>query len=145
MRRIFYLMISSSALFICTLIFIFFLPMQGAAAFNQLPDNPNIVIEVLRLKVPSSYRKAWLNAEQATWGPWLSKQNGFLGRDLFWDSKNEEATLMIRWASRKDWKSISQFELDDLQERFETSARNETGLLKGNPFPLQFQGEFLPQ
>ena len=47
-----------------------------------------IVYEQLRLKIPSNYKSVWLDAEKEIWEPWLSKKNGFLGRQIFWDKKN---------------------------------------------------------
>ncbi len=62
-----------------------------------------------------------------------------------WDPDNEEATLLITWISREQWKAISNKELEKVQENFESVARKETGQKVGNPFPLQFEGELLPQ
>ena len=42
-----------------------------------------MVIEQLRLQVPADQREIWLEAERQTWQPWLERQSGFLGRDLF--------------------------------------------------------------
>ncbi len=103
------------------------------------------VIEHLRLHVPKEFREAWLNAEKSSWEPWLNKQNGFIRRQLFWDQEREEATLLITWASKKDWKAIPQSELEVMQNLFEQFAREGTGQKIGNPFPLQFEGELLPQ
>ena len=103
------------------------------------------VIEHLRLKVPQESREDWMVAERGSWEPWLNQQPGFLGRDLFWDPATEEGTLLIRWSSRKAWKSISLAEVETVQERFETLAREQTGQRQGNPFPLVFEGELLPQ
>ena len=36
-------------------------------------------------------------------------------------------------------------EVETVQERFETLAREQTGQRQGNPFPLVFEGELLPQ
>ena len=145
MKRIAALVFRSLAVSIFTLVLLIALPLKLSADSNQFKAKEDIVIEVIRLKVPLSSRTAWLKAEQDTWAPWLAKQNGFLSRELYWDKNNEEATLMIKWATRRDWKSISQSELAALQESFEISARNKTGQLKGNPFPLMFEGELLPQ
>ena len=106
-------------------------------------DNTAVIIEQLRLKVPEANRAAWLEAEQGSWGPWLSKQSGFLGRELLWDPKKEEAMVLIRWASREQWKSIPQLELDDVQDRFERLARKATGQADGNPFPIEYESELL--
>ena len=102
------------------------------------------VVEHLRVKVPAEARQAWLKAEQGSWEPWLAQQPGFLGRDLLWDAEREEGTLLIRWASREQWKAIPLAEVEAVQERFEQLARQATGVRQGNPFPLVFEGELQP-
>ena len=103
------------------------------------------VVEHLRLQVPKQSREDWMVAERGSWEPWLKQQPGFLGRDLFWDPETEEGTLLIRWSSREAWKSISMAEVETVQGRFEMLAREQTGQNQGNPFPLVFEGELLPQ
>ena len=75
----------------------------------------------------------------------MLKQDGFLGRQLFWDPKVEEATLLICWESRAVWKNISQTEINLVQQDFEKIARKETGKTNENPFPLIFEGELNPE
>ena len=103
-----------------------------------------VVVEHLRIKVPADGRQAWLEAEQGSWEPWLQKQDGFLGRELLWDSAREEGTLLICWASRERWKTIPKAEVEAVQTRFEELAREATGQRQGNPFPLVFEGELIP-
>jgi len=103
------------------------------------------IVEQLKLDVPKKFKNAWLKAEEGSWEPWLLKQEGFLGRQLFWDPKEEEATLLIGWESRAVWKSISQTEINLVQQDFEKIARKETGETSGNPFPLIFEGELNPE
>ncbi len=103
------------------------------------------IVEHLKLDVPKKYKNAWLKAEKGSWEPWLLKQDGFLGRQIFWDPKVEEATLLIGWESRVVWKNISQKEINLVQQNFEKIARNETGETSGNPFPLIFEGELNPE
>ncbi len=134
------------SLLLAGLIIIGIQPNQANAALRIMsPSAQERVIEHLRLSVPQQYREAWLTAENLSWEKWLSQKTGFLGRELFWDPKSEEATLMISWASRADWKSISNEEIADVQERFEEIAREVTGQTRGNPFPLVFEGELFPQ
>ena len=102
------------------------------------------VVEHLRVKVPAEGRAAWLEAERGSWEPWLEQQEGYLGRDLLWDPEREEGTLLIRWASREQWKAIPMDEVEAVQERFERLARQATGTRQGNPFPLVFEGELQP-
>ena len=103
-----------------------------------------VVVEHLRIKVPADGRQAWLQAEQGSWEPWLQTQDGFLGRELLWDSEREEGTLLIRWASREQWKAIPEADVEAVQTRFEELARAATGQRQGNPFPLVFEGELIP-
>tara|TARA_B100000700_G_C14683313_1_gene686414 strand:+ start:234 stop:692 length:459 start_codon:yes stop_codon:yes gene_type:complete len=127
--------------------FLFFFNIKYVSAdLNMISlDDNHMVIENLRLNVPSNNLKAWLKAEDASWKPWLNSQKGFIRRNLFWDKEREEATVMITWATRKDWKSIPLQEINEVQELFEAVAREETGINAGNPFPLIFEGELTPK
>ena len=117
-----------------------------AIAGVELPSGEYdvAVVEHLRVKVPSEARQAWLEAERGSWDPWLAQQPGYLGRELLWDSEREEGTLLIRWASREQWKQIPEAEIEAVQEHFEQLARQATGQSQGNPFPLLFEGELQP-
>ena len=106
---------------------------------------PVVVVEQLRLKVPSDAVTAWLEAERGSWELWLAQQPGFMRRQLFWDPERQEGTLLIYWASRQQWQATSSEEQQQVQQRFELLARAGTGQEKGNPFPLIFSGELLPQ
>ena len=103
------------------------------------------IVEHLKLDVPKKFKNAWLKAEEGSWEPWLLKQEGFLGRQLFWDPTVEEATLLIGWESKAVWKKIPQAEIILVQQDFEKIARKETGKSMGNPFPLIFEGELNPE
>ncbi|KGG12010.1 MULTISPECIES: TIGR03792 family protein [Prochlorococcus] len=116
-------------------------------ATSSIPSNNSIatVVECLKLKVPIEDRDAWLIAEKKSWEPWLEGKEGFLSRQLLWDRQREEATVLITWASRKSWKSISKAEINQVQLLFEGFAREETGKELDNPFPIQFEAELSPQ
>tara|TARA_Y100001968_G_scaffold332132_1_gene389201 strand:- start:4533 stop:4988 length:456 start_codon:yes stop_codon:yes gene_type:complete len=117
----------------------------NAALQGSLNNSEGIVIEHIKLNVPRKFKDIWLSAEKNTWEPWLEQQNGFLGRQLLWDKSREEATLLISWSSREVWKKIPQEEIQIVQQRFEKFSIDRTGSNKGNPFPLVFEGELLPQ
>ena len=116
-----------------------------AESFLKVSFPKESIVEHLKLDVPKKFKNAWLKAEEESWEPWLLKQDGFLGRQLFWDPKEEEATLLIGWESRAIWKNISQTEINLVQQDFEKIARKETGEESGNPFPLIFEGELNPE
>ena len=99
-----------------------------------------MVIEELRLKVPAASKAAWLNAEKEIWDPWLSSQEGFLGRQLFWDREKEEALILVNWESKKLWKSISMSEVNVVQEKFEDIVKTALNV-EENPFKLIYEGE----
>ena len=99
-----------------------------------------IVIEELRLKVPTPYKEVWLKTEKQIWEPWLSSQVGFLGRQLFWNKEKEEALILVNWKSKKLWKSIPMSDVNVVQEKFEDNVK--TALNVGeNPFVLIYEGE----
>ena len=92
-----------------------------------------MVTEELRLKVPADVKAAWLNAEKEIWDPWLSSQDGFLGRQLFWDKEKEEALILVNWKSKKLWKSIPMSEVNAVQQKFEDNVK--ACLLYTSPSP----------
>ena len=114
--------------------------------FNSLQALPidsyegEMVIEELRLKVPAASKAAWLNAEKEIWDPWLSSQEGFLGRQLFWDKEKEEALILVSWESKKLWKSIPMSEVNVIQEQFENNVKTSLKV-EENPFKLIYEGE----
>ena len=99
-------------LLICLFVFLFQINSQILNALPMENYQDEIVIEELRLKVPSDVKAAWLNAEKEIWDPWLSSQDGFLGRQLFWDKEKEEALILVNWKSKKLWKSIPMSEVN---------------------------------
>ena len=103
-----------------------------------------MVIEELRLKVPADVKAAWLDAEKEIWEPWLSSQDGFLGRQLFWDKEKEEALILVNWKSKKLWKSIPMSEVDLVQEKFEENVKSALNV-RESPFELIYEGELNKQ
>lgn len=106
-------------------------PFSPADARQPQPPQPTAelalpadgAIEVLRLQVPASQRHIWLEAERAVWEPWLLRQEGFQGRELFWDPALEQGVLVIRWASRRRWHAIPADEVSRVHQAFQQDAR----------------------
>ena len=120
-------------------------PALAAQADDHPSDYGVVLVEHLRVKVPAEAVEAWREAERGSWEPWLERQPGFLDRQLLWDPEREEGTLLIHWRSRDAWKTIAASEIERVQQRFERLARQATGTDQGNPFPLLFEGELMPQ
>ena len=131
-----------SFLFLIIWFFVFFFQ-SYSQMLKALPmenyQNENI-IEELRLKVPAEYKEVWVKTEKKIWEPWLSSQDGFLGRQLFWDKKKEEALILVNGKSKKLWKSIPMSEVNVVQQKFEDNVKAALNVSE-NPFELIYEGE----
>ena len=125
---------------ICLIVLIFQSDIPNLKALPMDNYQGEMVIEELRLKVPANAKATWLSAEKEIWDPWLSSQDGFLGRQLFWDKEKEEALILVNWKSKKLWKSIPMSEVNKVQVRFEDNVKTALNVSK-NPFELIYEGE----
>ena len=130
--------------FVLLLVFIIFqLNVSNAFALQMNKLNENIV-EELRLSVPLKYKETWLKAEEEVWEPWLSKQDGFLGRQIFYNQKTGEALLLVKWKNRNLWKNISEEEVNKMQKIYEETVTSSLGV-ETNPFKFIYEGELFEQ
>ena len=129
-------------------IFLFVLLFQSnSQVLNALMMDKNqseLVTEELRLEIPSKFKEIWLKAEKEVWEPWLSIQEGYLGRKIFWDKEKEEALILVNWKNRRLWKSISISEVNEIQEKFESNVKTSLNV-NVNPFKLIYEGELFEQ
>ena len=125
---------------VCLLVLFFQSDFPNLKALPMDNYQGEMVIEELRLKVPAVAKAAWLNAEKEIWDPWLYSQDGFLGRQLFWDKEKEEALILVTWKSKKLWKSIQMSEVNMVQGKFEDNVKKALNVNK-NPFELIYEGE----
>ena len=109
-------------------------------AVTMININGEPITEELRLKVPSEYKDNWIKAEKEVWEPWLANKKGFLGREIFYNKEKEEALVLVKWANKKLWKSISLEEVNKMQIIFEENVKNDLKLDR-NPFELIYEGE----
>ena len=133
-----------SFLLICLFALLF---QSNLQILNALPmDNyqSELVTEELRLEIPYKFKEVWLKAEKEVWEPWLSIQDGYLGRKLFWDKEKGEALILVNWKNKRLWKSISIKEVNVIQEKFEVNVKTSLNL-NVNPFKLIYEGELAEQ
>ena len=124
----------------CLVVLIFQSDFPNLKALTMDSYQGEMVIEELRLKVPAEVKATWLNAEKEIWEPWLFSQDGFLGRQLFWDKEKEEALIWVNWKSKKLWKSIPMSEVNVVQQKFEDSVKAALNV-RESPFELIYEGE----
>ena len=130
--------------FVLLLIFTIFqsnLKYAFALPMNKLNGN---IVEELRLSVPLKYKESWLKAEEEVWEPWLSIQDGFLGRQIFYNQKDGEALLLVKWKNRNLWKNISDEEVNKMQKIYEENVISSLKV-KTNPFEFIYEGELYQQ
>ena len=127
-------------------IIIFIIFQNNLSVLNALTmdQNQELIIEELRLDVPAKYKNVWLKAENQIWEPWLAQQEGFLGRQIFYNEEKEEALLLVNWENKKLWKNISQEEVNKVQDIFDRNVKDVLNLSK-NPFELLYEGELFNQ
>ena len=127
-------------LFICIVVLTVQSDIPNLKALTMDNFQSEMVIEELRLKVPADVKAAWLNAEKEIWEPWLSSQDGFLGRQLFWDKEKEEALILVNWKRKKLRKSKPMSEVNVVQQKFEDNVKAALNV-GDNPFELIYEGE----
>ena len=127
-------------LLVCLLFIIFNINPEKLNALDMNTLQNELVTEELRLKVPADMRDVWLNAEKSIWDPWLSNQDGFMGRQIFWDKEKEEALILVNWKNKKLWKNIPMSEVNKVQEKFENNVKTSLNVIE-NPFKLIYEGE----
>ena len=144
MKVVYFLKNLIKKVFVLLLVFIVFqLNVSNAFALQMNKLNENIV-EELRLSVPLKYKETWLKAEEEVWEPWLSKQDGFLGRQIFYNQKTGEALLLVKWKNRNLWKNISHEEVNKMQKIYEETVTSSLGV-ETNPFKFIYEGELFEQ
>jgi uncharacterized protein (TIGR03792 family) len=66
-----------------------------------------MVIEWLKISVPTDRQSDFLRHDQAIWTEFLAKQPGFAGKECWCDPDSPEILhLVIRWDALSDWQSV---------------------------------------
>ena len=127
-----------------SLVFFFQFKFQMVHSLSIDDYQNGLIVEELRLKIPKKFKDVWLKAEKNIWEPWLTNQDGFLGRQIYWDSEKEEALILVNWENKKLWKNISKEQVDEVQKKFEEDVKMSLNQEK-NPFQLIYEGELYKQ
>lgn len=78
-----------------------------------------MVIEWLKFRVEAR-SKEFIYYDRLIWTDFLSSTSGFLGKEVWLDPNNpEHIILVIRWNTRKEWKSISAEDLKKVTQHFD--------------------------
>tara|TARA_Y100001933_G_scaffold207062_1_gene210126 strand:- start:254 stop:688 length:435 start_codon:yes stop_codon:yes gene_type:complete len=130
--------------FVLVLVLIIFNSNSVNASNLSMNNKGENIVEELRLNVPFKYKEAWLKAEKDIWEPWLLKQDGFLGRQIFYNQKKAEALLLVKWENKNLWKNISEEEVNRIQRIYEETVTSSLGI-ETNPFEFLYESELFEQ
>lgn len=78
-----------------------------------------MVIEWLKVRVPSEVREKYIQKDAEIWTPLLASYSGFLNKEV-WISPNnlDEVILVIYWNNREAWKSVPSDRLEETERKF---------------------------
>ncbi|MBH8556168.1 TIGR03792 family protein [Nostocaceae cyanobacterium CENA357] len=78
-----------------------------------------MVIELLKFKLTPNIRENYIQQDAEIWTTALAEYPGFLGKEV-WINPNDstEIILIMRWATREQWKAIPLEDLVAIESRF---------------------------
>jgi uncharacterized protein (TIGR03792 family) len=78
-----------------------------------------MVIEWLQFRVESESREKFIQKDDEVWTATLATYPGFIGKEIWLDpTALDRITLVIRWQTREQWKSVPQEILDETERKF---------------------------
>ncbi|MBE9126622.1 MULTISPECIES: TIGR03792 family protein [unclassified Coleofasciculus] len=79
-----------------------------------------MVIEWLKIRVSPELRENFIQKDSEIWNSMLASCPGFVSKEVWIDpGVPGELVLVIRWASREQWKSISLERLTKVEQQFD--------------------------
>ena len=97
-----------------------------------------MIIELLKFKVAPELQKQYLQKDAEIWTQTLASCAGFLGKEV-WLNPNEptEVILIIRWASREQWKSIPLELLNAIEQQFAQQLSNNYQIVESAEYQVK--------
>ncbi|MBU7584084.1 MAG: TIGR03792 family protein [Nostoc sp. TH1S01] len=84
-----------------------------------------MVIELLKFQVDPNIRETFIQKDAEIWTTALAKYPGFLSKEVWINPNNpSEVTFMIRWATKEQWKAISEADLAAIDSKFAQALGN---------------------
>lgn len=102
-----------------------------------------MVIEWLKIKVHPELREQYIQKDAEIWTAALTGFPGFLGKEVWIHPTDlSEIVLVIRWASREQWKAFPRERLQELEAAFNRALPSghqivEAGEYQVRKFPEQ--------
>lgn len=78
-----------------------------------------MVIEWLKVTVPTELREKYIHKDEEIWTSMLASCPGFLGKEVWINPETStEVILVVRWATREQWHTVSPELLQTTEQRF---------------------------
>ncbi len=96
-----------------------------------------MVIELLKVKVAPEHREQFIQKDAEIWTQALAHYPGFLGKEVWLNPKEPTLViLVIRWATREQWKSIPFEQLQEIEQRFSQQMGNTYKLIESSEYQV---------
>ncbi|MFG6098339.1 TIGR03792 family protein [Leptothoe sp. ISB3NOV94-8A] len=107
-------------------------PVHAEATLNP---QPSMVIEWLKFRVEPAQRGRYLEIDEEIWTTALESYPGFLDKTTWLDpNHDDEVIFVIAWATREQWKSIPEEELEQINQRFDAALGIDYDLMESKEF-----------
>ena len=107
-------------------------PVQASA---NVSTQPAMVIEWLKFRMDPAQRDRYLAIDDQIWTPALARYPGFLDKTTWLEpGHDDEVIFVISWATRQQWKAISEDELEAVNQRFDTALGFDYEMLESREF-----------
>ncbi|MBE9065238.1 TIGR03792 family protein [Leptolyngbya cf. ectocarpi LEGE 11479] len=94
-----------------------------------------MVIEWLKFRVDATQRDRYLAIDDEIWTSALATYPGFLDKTTWLDPKHDdEVIFVIAWATREQWQSIPEEELEQINQRFDAALGLNYEMLESKEF-----------
>lgn len=78
-----------------------------------------MVIEWLQFTVEPESREKFIQKDDEVWTATLATYPGFIGKEIWLDpTALDRVTMVIRWQTREQWKSVPQEILEETEQKF---------------------------
>ncbi|MEO0375203.1 MAG: TIGR03792 family protein [Cyanobacteria bacterium P01_A01_bin.17] len=93
---------------------------QVVQSTSRQSSDSSIAVEWLRIKVDPARRQEYLQKDAEIWTPALKRYPGFIDKTVWLNPDNKaEIIIVVRWASREQWFSIPEADLEAIQAQFD--------------------------
>lgn len=97
-----------------------------------------MIIEWLKFSVSPELREQFIQQDAEIWTAAISNYPGFLSKEVWIHPENlSEVVLVVRWASREQWKSLPAEQLERLDQQFKQALGHEHQVVEASEYQVR--------